>query len=154
VRGREPGVAALPGCGRFGGVVPRCAGVPGLLTLTGLVEPDGRIPGYGQSGGDGEVQRVEVDVGHAAVEADRFVVTESDSAAATSAVITPSLRTATATRVWQRQSMEWIAAVFAADPTPIPRSISRRLQVVPANSNSADCLRSELVALRNSVQVA
>jgi len=44
-----------------------------LLTLTGLVEPDGRVLGYGQGGGAGEVQRVEVDVGHAAVEADRFV---------------------------------------------------------------------------------
>ena len=35
--------------------------------------------------------------------------------------MTPSLRAATATRVWQRQSMEWMAAVFAADPTAMQR---------------------------------
>lgn len=55
-------------------------------------------------------------------------VSESESATATSARMTSSFRAATAMRVWQRQSMEWIAAVFAADPTAMPRSMSRRLQ--------------------------
>ena len=53
-----------------------------------------------------------------------------------SAWMMPSLRAATAMRVWQRQSMEWIAAVLAAEPTAMPRSMSRRLQVGPANSSS------------------
>ena len=61
-----------------------------------------------------------------------------------SARMTPSLRAATAMRVWQRQSMEWMAAVLAAEPTAMPRSMSRRLQVGPANSSSAESSRSGL----------
>ena len=33
-----------------------------------------------------------------------------------SALITPSLRAATAIRVWQRASIEWIAGVFGGRP--------------------------------------
>jgi hypothetical protein len=66
----------------------------------------------------------------------------------------PVLRAAVATRVWQRQSMEWRAAVLAAEPTAMPRSMSRRLQTGPVNSRSADWLRRVLVWWRNSAQVA
>ena len=81
-------------------------------------------------------------------------VRERESATAMSALMTPSLRAATAMRVWQRQSMEWMAAVLAAEPTAMPRSMSRRLQVGPANSRSPESSRSGLVAWRNSAQVA
>src|SRR5207245_11252070 len=66
----------------------------------------------------------------------------------------PSLRAAVATRVWQRQSMEWRAAVLAAEPTAMPRSMSRRLHTGPVNSSSSDWLRRALVWWRNSAQVA
>ncbi len=69
-----------------------------------------------------------------------FGVIDSESATAWSAVMTPSLRAATAERVWQRQSIEWMDAVLTADPTAIPRSMSRRLQTGPANSSSAGVL--------------
>src|SRR5438067_75985 len=76
-------------------------------------------------------------------------VMDSDRATACSAVITPSLRAATALRVWQRQSMEWIAAVLAAEPTAMPRSTSRRLHTGPANSSSCESSRSLLAAWRD-----
>ena len=75
-----------------------------------------------------------------------FGVIDSESATAWSAVMTPSLRAATAERVWQRQSIEWMDAVLTADPTAIPRSMSRGLQTGPANSSSAESLRTLLVA--------
>jgi len=78
-------------------------------------------------------------------------VIESDRATAWSAWMRPNLRAAVATRVWQRQSMEWMAAVLAAEPTAMPRSMSRRLQTGPVNSRSADWLRRVLVWWRNSV---
>jgi hypothetical protein len=80
-------------------------------------------------------------------------VTDSDSATAISAVMWPSLRAATATRVWHRQSIACSDAVRAAEPTAMPRSMSRRLQVGPVNSSSSDCLRSSFEACRNSAQV-
>jgi hypothetical protein len=43
-----------------------------------------------------------------------WCVSERERATATSALITPSLRAATAIRVWQRASIEWMAAVLAA----------------------------------------
>ena len=64
-----------------------------------------------------------------------------------SAWMMSSLRAATAMRVWQRQSMEWMAAVLAADPMAMPRSMSRRLHVGPTNSSSTESSRSSLVAL-------
>jgi hypothetical protein len=70
---------------------------------------------------------------------------DKERATATSAAMTPSLRAATATRVWQRQSMEWMAAVLAAEPTAMPRSMSRRLQVGPANSRLAESSLRALV---------
>jgi hypothetical protein len=54
-------------------------------------------------------------------------VSERESATAMSALIRPSLRAATAIRVWQRASIEWMAAVLAAEPTAMPRSISRQV---------------------------
>ncbi len=42
------------------------------------------------------------------------------------------------------------AAVLAAEPTAMPRSMSRRLQTGPVNSSSADWLRRVLVWWRNS----
>jgi len=65
-----------------------------------------------------------------------------------------SLRAATAMRVWQRQSIEWTAAVLAADPTAMPRSMSRRSHWGPVNSSSSESSRSGVVAWRNSAQVA
>lgn len=46
------------------------------------------------------------------------------------------------------------AAVLAADPTAMPKSMSRRLQTGPPNSSSSDPSRSALVSWRNSAQVA
>ncbi len=81
-------------------------------------------------------------------------VIDSDKATACSAWMRPSLRAAVATRVWQRQSMECSEAVLAAEPTAMPRSMSRRLQTGPANSRLVESLRRVLVACRNSTQVA
>jgi len=81
-------------------------------------------------------------------------VIDSDSPTAWSAWMTPSLRAATATLVWHRQSIEWMAAVLAAEPTAIPRSMSRMLHTGPANSSSADSRRSGLLLRRNSAHVA
>ena len=41
------------------------------------------------------------------------------------------MRAATATRVWHWQSVEWMAAVLAAERTAMPRAMSRRLQTMP-----------------------
>ena len=90
------------------------------------------------------VEGVEVDVGHAAVEADGLVGQRQRERDGDVGGMMPSLRAATAMRVWQRQSMEWMAAVLAAEPTAMPRSMSRRLQVGPANSSSAESSRSGL----------
>ena len=81
-------------------------------------------------------------------------VSDSDRPTATSASMIPSFRAATAIRVWHRQSMEWMAAVLAAEPIAMPRSMSRRLQVGPTNSSSAESSRRGLVAWRNSAHVA
>src|SRR5262249_1747140 len=82
------------------------------------------------------------------------ILRDHECAAAWSAWMRPFLRAAVATRVWQRQSMEWMAAVLAAEPTAMPRSMSRRLQTGPVNSRTADWSRRVLVWWRNSAQVA
>jgi len=120
-----------------------------VLTVAGSAGADGALDPDGQCPGSGQVEGVEVDLGHAAVEPDRLV---GDRQRQRNGDLCGDV--AAATRVWQRQSIVCSDAVRAAEPTAMPRSMSRRLQVGPVNSSSSDSLRSSLEACRNSAQVA
>src|SRR6266851_1385706 len=129
---RSPGCLAVPYAFLAG-----CSGIP-----TGWVPAGGRSRLSKSASGMGRSKPT------------ALWVIDSERATAWSAWMRPSLRAAVETRVWQRQSMEWMAAVLAAEPTAMPRSMSRRLQTGPVNSSSVDWLRRVLVWWRNSAQVA
>jgi hypothetical protein len=112
-----------------------------------LVQPDR------QRARTGQIEGIEVDLGYAPVEPDRFVPDRQRQGDRDVGGDDAQLAAATATRVWQRQSTECMAAVLAADPRATPRSMSRRLHVGPENSSSAEAFRRSLEALRNSAQV-
>jgi hypothetical protein len=144
-------VPFLPTRGTGGAGPDRCAG---LLAVAGAVvagapsTPIGRVPVAGRSRASKLMSPMRRSNPTA------LWVSDRERATARSAWMMLRFRAATAMRVWQRQSMEWMAAVLAAEPAAMPKSMSRRVQVGPANSRSAELSRSGLVAWRNSAQVA
>ena len=134
----EVSALAVDGCsGLLAQVGPR------LLAVADAAVARGAFDCRGEGAGGLEVEGVEVDLGEARGRSRRTCGSSTARARRRGRrVMMPSLRAATAMRVWQRQSIEWIAAVFAAEPMAMPRSMSRRLHTGPANSSSPDSLRS------------
>src|SRR6185369_12291624 len=79
-------------------------------------------------------------------------VTLIESATARSDLITPKCLAAAAIRVWQRASILLRLAVFAAEPTAIPKSTQRSWQMDPANCQSGEA-SALAAALENSAHV-
>ena len=116
--------------GRWGrGGVPVASSDPGGVGRAESRSALAGCPRYAcrERAGAGQIEGVEIDVGHALVEADGFVCEREGECDGDVCLDQAEFVAATAIRVWRRASIEWMAAVLAAEPTAMPRSMSRRL---------------------------
>jgi hypothetical protein len=122
--------------------------------MTSAVAALAGLCGDGQCAGGGVRNGVHVEGGHAPVEADGLVGDRQREGDGMLGADDAELPGGHGGASLAPAVEEWMAAVFAAEPTAMPRSMSRTLQTGPANSSSALSSRSALVAWRNSAQVA